>query len=261
MAPRRNPGVKSADRTMELLEFVAKSPHAPTFADMAKGLDIPNSSLFHLLHSLSNRGYLEQVKARGGYRLGPAVAELARHMFNPDDVVAVARPLVGELSNALNETSGFYEVRGDHAELMVASPALHPLRIDVSRGRMVPLYAASNGRVILAQFSDDQLAAYLARTSFEAFTSDTLRTPDELRQEIESIRETGFSETRGQFAMGIMSIAMAVRWGGEVVGSIGVMLPIARHTEEFGQMARRQLLTTVLRLERAFGTPPSPACT
>ncbi len=259
MAPKRNPGVKSADRTLELLEFVAKALEPPTFADLATGLDIPKSSLFHLLHSLSHRGYLEQVKARGGYRLGPAVVELARHVAISDDVAALIRPLVGGLSRALNETSGFYEPRGDHVELTVASPVLHPLQIDVSPGRMMPLYGASNGRVILAQFSDEELAAYIARTTFEAFTPATLRSAADLRRDIESIRRTGFSESRGEFAVGIMSIAVALRRGGQVLGSIGVILPIARHTEEFGHEARRQLLAAAQRFERTCDEPPPSA--
>ncbi len=162
------------------------------------------------------------------------------------------------MSRALNETSGFYEPRGDHAELTAASPALHPLQIDVSLGRMMPLYAASNGRVILAQFTDEQLTAYIARTSFEAFTPETLRSAAELRRDIESIRRTGFSESRGQFAVGIMSIATALRRGGEVVGSVGVILPIARHTEEFGREARRQLQGAAQRFERTCEEPPVP---
>ena len=251
MAQRRDPGAKSADRALDLLEHVARSTRPPSFADLSEALDIPKSSLFHLLHSLSRRGYLEQVRARGGYRLGAAVADLARQAGSPDSVIGVVRPLVGELSAALNETCGFYERRGDFAELRAASSAVHSLRIEMPLGRMLPLYAASNGRVILAKMTDPEVEAYIARTAFERFTPNTLTSPDELRRQITQIRQTGFSHTRGEFAAGITSIAVGVAHAGRMIGSIGVMMPIARYADAVGLEARRQLLTAACRFERA----------
>src|SRR5665213_3101583 len=259
MAQERSPGVKSADRTMDLLEFVAKALEPPSFADLSGALDIPKSSLFHLLRALSNRGYVEQVTPRGGYRLGPTVLELARHVFNPDGVASRVGPLIDELSAALNETAGFYEMHGDYAELTVASSAQHPLRIDMPLGRLMPLYAASNGRVLLAQLSDAQLDAYVARIAFEAFTPATINSAEALKREIGLIRRSGVAESNGEFAVGIMSIAMALREHGRVVGSIGVILPTARYTKAFGREARRQLMAAVSRFERACARlPPSP---
>lgn len=257
MAQERSPGVKSADRTMDLLEFVAKALEPPSFADLSGALDIPKSSLFHLLRVLSTRGYIEQVTPRGGYRLGPTVLELARHVFNPEGVAARVGPLIDELSTALNETSGFYEMHGDSAELTVASSAQHPLRIDMPLGRLMPLYAASNGRVLLAQLSDAQIDAYIARTVFEAFTPATISSAEALKQEIALIRRSGVAESNGEFAVGIMSIAMALREHGRVVGSIGVILPTARYTKAFGREARRQLMAAVSRFERVCARLPA----
>ena len=258
MAQERDPGVKSADRTMDLLEFVAKAPQAPSFAELSGALGIPKSSLFHLLRALANRGYVEQPAPRGGYRLGPTVLELARYVLNPEGLAARVGPLIDELSNALNETSGFYEMRGDQAELTVASSAWHPLRIDMALGRLMPLYAASNGRVLLAQLSDAQIDAYIARTVFEAFTPATISSAEALRQEIAIIRRTGIGESNGEFAVGIMSIAMCLREHGRVVGSIGVILPTPRYTKAFGREARRQLVAAVARFERISGRLPAP---
>jgi len=251
MAQGRDPGVKSADRTMDLLEHVAKAMEPPSFAELSAALHIPKSSLFHLLRALSNRGYVEQVAARGGYRLGPTVLELARHVFNPNAVAVRVGPLIDELSAALNETSGFYEMHGDFAELTVASSASHHLRIEMPLGRLMPLYAASNGRVLLAELSDAQIEAYIGRTTFEPFTPSTITSGEALKRELALIRRNGYAESHGEFAVGIMSIAMALREHGRVVGSIGVILPTPRYTKAFGQEARRQLTAAVSRFERA----------
>ena len=186
------------------------------------------------------------------------VLELARHVFNPNAVAVRVGPLIDELSAALNETSGFYEMHGDYAELTVASSAWHPLRIEMPLGRLMPLYAASNGRVLLAQLTDAQIDAYIARTAFEAFTPTTINSAETLKRDVAHIRRTGISETHGQFAVGIMSIAMALREHGQVVGSIGVIMPTPRYTKAFGLEVRRQLMAAVSRFERASEGLKSP---
>jgi DNA-binding IclR family transcriptional regulator len=241
--------VKSADRTIELLEFIGRAGEPPCFAQMSRELGIPKSSLFQLLTSLSRRGYVEQVSARGGYRLGSAVVDLAQHVLNPDNATTRLEPVIRELSASLNETCGFYVRSGDFAELTLASTAWHPLKIEMPLGRLMPLYAASHGRVILAELSDEQLDAYIARTTFDPFTPNTIRSGGELRDKIDQIRHDGFSHSESEFAVGIMSFAVALREGGRVLGSMGVILPTARYTEPFGVEARRQLLATALRFE------------
>jgi DNA-binding IclR family transcriptional regulator len=250
MANSRDPGVKSADRTIDLLEFLGRSQQPPTFAELSRDLAIPKSSLFHLLSSLARRGYVEQVATRGGYRLGPAVVDLARDVLNPDTVTARVEPLIRELSAVLNETCGFYQRFGDFAELTSASSAWHPLRIEMPLGRLMPLYAASHGRVLLTEFDDEQIDAYVARTAFESFTPYTIKSGDELKERIEEIRRLGYGQSSGEFAIGIMSIAVGLREEGRLLGSLGVILPTARHSEAFEQEARRQLLAAASRFER-----------
>ena len=48
MKPNPNAAVKSADRAIDILEYVADAPAPPSFSGMLTQLGIPRSSLFHL---------------------------------------------------------------------------------------------------------------------------------------------------------------------------------------------------------------------
>src|SRR5687768_15003512 len=104
------PLVKSAARFADILEFVADSANPPTFAEIASGLGVPKSSMFHLLATLSARGYLQQVEGSGGYQLWPAIGKLASRMRRPASFTARAQPVLKELCAILNESCGYYEL-------------------------------------------------------------------------------------------------------------------------------------------------------
>ncbi|WP_202945634.1 helix-turn-helix domain-containing protein [Pelagibacterium halotolerans] len=50
--------VKSADRTLDLLETLASAATGITATEISAALNIPKSSLFHLLGTLEDRGYV-----------------------------------------------------------------------------------------------------------------------------------------------------------------------------------------------------------
>ena len=58
MKPNPNAAVKSANRAIDILEYVADAPEPPSFSAMLAQLGIPRSSLFHLLNNLLARGYM-----------------------------------------------------------------------------------------------------------------------------------------------------------------------------------------------------------
>jgi DNA-binding IclR family transcriptional regulator len=246
----RDAGVKSAERTLNLLERIARAPRPATFAELSDGLGIPKSSLFHLLETLSRRGYVEQAGVRGGYRLGPAAFDLAQHAFTPDGVVARLQPLMRELTAELDCTVGYYEMRGDFMELLSATSARYARQIDIPLARMAPLYAASWGKALLADQSDALVDAYIARTPFRAFSATTLRTGEALKAEITEVRRTGFATSRGEFSVGVVSLALLLRQRGQMVGALGIAIPAADVTPEFEAEARRLLTATGARFGR-----------
>ncbi|HTI24211.1 MAG TPA: helix-turn-helix domain-containing protein, partial [Kutzneria sp.] len=58
-APTRPAAVKSADRTVELLEVMSRSERQLTLTELHKELSYPKSSLYMLLQTLVSRGWVE----------------------------------------------------------------------------------------------------------------------------------------------------------------------------------------------------------
>ena len=101
--------VKSATRTLDIIEYVVAHNRPLVAQEIAVALGIPVSSLSYLLGTLVDRGYLAREGRR--YSAGPGLERLqARtHGFT---LAERAAPLVRALRVQLNETASFWATNG-----------------------------------------------------------------------------------------------------------------------------------------------------
>jgi IclR family transcriptional regulator, acetate operon repressor len=248
-----DPPVKSALRTIDVLEFVAGTQPAPTFAEIAEALNIPNSSLFYLLNTLSKRGYLAQVREGGGYTLGKAVDALGARRGQLHSWRELAVPMLEELTKSLNETSAYAEPRGDEIETVAIKLATRSLLPVLRAGERFPLHLYSGGKLILASMSDEAVDAYIGRTKFERLTPNTIATAKALRKEVAEVRASGFGVSREENVIGVIGIAKALKTTNETVGTIGVVIATARYTPSIDAAVRRGLSSAADRFRAASG--------
>jgi DNA-binding IclR family transcriptional regulator len=240
--------VKSADRTLDLLEALAAAPKPLSPAELSAALGIPRSSLFHLAGTLIDRGYLT-VDAENRYRLGARLAEVFGRTRPEVHLGNLVDPVLQELSLAINETSGFSIQHGDDVEVVATHISQHALTYTMRKADLAPLYAVSAGKVILAHKSADWLDAYLQRVRFERFTPNTIQSHERLLREIERARLEGFGTVDQEFTPGIIGLAAPVSVDGRVIGAVNVAMPSVRADPTATSNIRQKLMIAVHRAE------------
>jgi DNA-binding IclR family transcriptional regulator len=255
MKPKSDAAVKSANRALDILEYVADATEPPTFSRMLSDLGFPRSSLFHLLNNLLARGYLEQQTSGGRYRLGQRVEHLAGRVQGPS-LAAIVLPHLRALSNALNETSGFNVWTGDNVEAIATAMGHQALAFTMKVGEHAPLYAISSGKIVLSRMSRADFEDYLDRIDMQPITPRTLQSKSALRRDVASARKDGFAYSHEEFTPGITGIATAVVKEGYLLGMLNLAVPTARFTAAQDAIFRRELrsaataLAQVLRIEK-----------
>lgn len=218
--------VKSAMRTLDILEFVIAQPNPMAAHEIAGALAIPVSSLSYLLSTLVDRGYLERRGRR--YAGGHGLKRLQLRDCEPSLADRVA-PLVRMLRTQLNETASFFVRQGNMAEALVTEVGEHALRYSIEVGRQAPLHALSSGKALLAALAPEELDAFFASTQLEPMTPHTFTSERRLRQELDEVRRTGFAQAREEYALGIASIGRTVTIEGEVAGALSLAIPLPRY--------------------------------
>jgi len=243
--------VKSADRTLDILEFLAEAPEPVSFSQLLSGLKIPRSSLFHLLNNLLSRGYLVQDGPNGRYCLGGKVMQLASRVRGPSVEVVVTR-FLRQLSAEFNETSAFYVQSGDAAEVVASISSSQALTYTMKAGERAPLYAVSGGKIMLACMPQEQIRSYMENVRLEAITPQTITSITRLRKEIAAVRREGFAYSREEFTPGITGLAVAVLDGTHFLGALNLAVPTVRFTPEQDAKFRRRMVSAATALGHAL---------
>ena len=230
MSEAKSGTVKSATRTLDIMEYAVAHVGHFTAQDVADTLGIPLSSMSYLLGTLVDREYLSRDGRR--YGRGPAMARLAA---GPGSVSPAerARPLVRSIRTKLNETTSFFARSGCEAEALVTEASDQALRYAVSPNSRAPLHALAAGKAILATLEPEELSAYFRESRREAMTVNTITSEKELRKEIEKVRKTGIARSREEFSPGIAAVARAM--GKD--GALSIAIPLARFDEAIEQRA------------------------
>ncbi|MFD1949818.1 IclR family transcriptional regulator [Sphingomonas arantia] len=233
--------VKSANRTLDIIEYIVARTRPMMAQEIATALAIPVSSLSYLLATLTERGYLLREGRR--YSAGPGLERLQTHApaFTLAETVA---PLVRTLRIQLNETSSFFVRRGWEVEALATEPGAHALRYAVQTGAGAPLHGFSAGKALLAALPEDELDRYFAESERSAFTATTIVSEAALRADIARIRETGIAHTREEHTPGIHGLGRVARIDGEVVGAFSVAIPTVRFNTDVERRAIALLIRT-----------------
>lgn len=217
--------VKSALRTLDVIEYVVAHRQGAVAQEIAAALGIPVSSLSYLLATLAEREYLMREGRR--YLPGPGLERLRA----PADALSLAdraTPLVRALKGELNETASFMVREGWEIEALVTEAGDHALRYAVEPGMRRPMHALASGKVLLATLPPDLLDRYFAESSRGALTERTRVAEADLRADLAVVRAAGFCIAREEATPGIIGTGIAVVRDGVALGSFSVAIPAVR---------------------------------
>lgn len=238
--------VKSATRTLDIIEYVVASGRTLVAQEISTALGIPVSSLSYLLSTLVERGYLQRQGRR--YTTGPGLERLQTRSsgFSLADRV---EPLVRTLRVQLNETVSFWVQHEWQVEPIATESSAQALRYAVDTGTRLPMHVVAAGKAILAALPEEELERYFAEAKLERFTPSSVTSAAKLRKQLADIRKTGFSFTDEEYSLGINGIGRVVTIGDNLVGALSVAIPKVRNTPALEQRAKELLKCTAEMLE------------
>ena len=225
--------VKSADRSLQILEFIAASRDGQSHKDLSRSLRIPGSSLSALLATLVSREYLSFDAVSRRYRIGPEILHLAGRYLASFDIVQLGAPILKSLVTSTSE-SALIAIRRQHNIQVVAkelcSESIQQM-IDV--GERAPLYATAAGKAILAYFSDEELKRYLASVKLEPLTSKTITNKKVLTRQLKQIAAGAIAYSLRENDEHIIAMAAPIfDLHRTVTASITVPVPVVRFNKD-----------------------------
>lgn len=229
--------VAGATRTLAVFEIFAREKRPLSNSEMARLLDVADSSSLDLLHTLHTVGYLMRTPRSLRYYPTTRLWEAAQQISENDPLSSVAREAVEQLAEKTGESAFFGVLDKEAVKVLAAQSSRQPLRYVVEVGDRVSLHASALGKALLGLQGEGELAAMLAKLSLKAVTSRTIIDPKRFKAEIARSRERGWAEALGEGTEGVDGLAVA-GWIGELPVGLALAGPnerMARHRDSYLQ--------------------------
>jgi IclR family KDG regulon transcriptional repressor len=227
-------GSPTLNRALEVLEELAAGPQAGmTAAQLAELTDSNRVSVHRILTGFLRHGLVRQESARGPYRLGFRLLELAEHVIQERELVPLAYPLLENLAERSGEACHLAVLDGGEAVYVAKIESSQSVRLVSRIGARVPLYCTALGKALMSAAADDVRERLLSMQSFQRRTEHTRTSANQLRQELDGIRDRGFAIDDIENEDGVRCVAAPVLdHTGRPIAAISVSGPASRVTPE-----------------------------
>ncbi|MBL0151735.1 MAG: IclR family transcriptional regulator [Ideonella sp.] len=243
-------------RGLQLLMQFSRDERELSGAELSRRLDLPRASVFRMLHTLQQCGFVERVGDGVTYRLGLAVLRLGFEYLSSMELTEHGRPVIEALRDACGYSAHLVVRDGREVVFIGKAPGRSALFHSIQVGARLPAHATVLGRLLLADLDLAALKALYPEKTLPVFTAKTPTTVAQLKALIEADRSAGFAISQGGFESGISTIAAPVfNERHEVAAAVSITVPSQRVDEaELGALvdqvrhAARQLTDRISHL-------------
>ncbi|HEX4472046.1 MAG TPA: IclR family transcriptional regulator C-terminal domain-containing protein [Nocardioides sp.] len=222
--------VEALARGLDVLRCFDESHRQMSLAEVAAGTGLARPTARRLLLTLQELGYVRSID--GAFSLTPKCLTLGTAYVASLGLWDIARPHLEALVRTTGESSSMAQLDGSDIVYVarVSVPKIIALRVDI--GTLFPAPVTSQGKVLLAALSPDELASVLAapsRSSVVLSPASVELIATRLDAELTQVRARGWALADEELAPGVRSIAVPVRDG---TGTVRAAMNVTVHAAE-----------------------------
>lgn len=239
--------VPAAENTLRILTYLAGRPAPVAASAIARELQLPRSTVYHLLTTLAAHGFVLHLKEDRRWGLGTSAFELAGGYARQQPLARRGRPLIATLSDRLGESAHLAVMSGGDVLYIVEERAPRRPALVTDVGVRLPAHLTASGRAMLAALPREQVRAlYPDVSAFPDRTGLGPRTPRQLREVLREVRARGYATEDSEVAAGLRSVGVAVRdHAGWPIAAVAVTWAGANPEEESLVAAVRETAATL----------------
>jgi DNA-binding IclR family transcriptional regulator len=203
--------VPAADQVLTILSYLGQRVRPVAAATIARDLDLPRSTTYHLLNALQQKGFVVHVPEDRSFALGVAAYELGTGYSRQAPLARLARMPLTTLVDRAAQNAHLAVLHGREVIYVIEerAPGKQPLVTDV--GVRLPAHLTASGRAMLAALPRQQVTALFPDPGAFVLRNDRgPRSLSALRQLLVEVRRRGFATEAGEVTEHFSSVAAAV---------------------------------------------------
>jgi IclR family transcriptional regulator, KDG regulon repressor len=203
------PSVKKA---FDIMRVISSSKGGIRLNEIAKTLDIAKSTVHGIISILEDIGAVRKDTSTRRYELGLTIFELGRKAYSQIDLREVARPVMENLMESVQETVFLGTLSGDNERILVLDvvDCSHDMKITSPVGTTLSLFAAAPGKAIMACMNEDTVMEIINKKGLPKLTDNSITVPDLFLKEIKKVRENGYAMDFEEYMPGVRAVAAPI---------------------------------------------------
>jgi DNA-binding IclR family transcriptional regulator len=232
-------GAKEDSRTdmvgkaLGLLVLLGDEPRGASAAELSRRAELPFSTTYRLLGSLTRDGFVDYEPDGRRYRLGLRVFQLGQRVSNHHGFAGTALPVLRRVTEETGEATILSVRDGDHHLTVNKVDGPQTFRVTSDPGHLGALHTTSVGKALVA-FADDAVRTRLLDgLELDSLTEFSITDRDAFRAEIELVRRRGYATMDEENELGMRAVAVPVfNSQGHAFASLATAVPVFRMSME-----------------------------
>jgi DNA-binding IclR family transcriptional regulator len=251
-----SPAVRKA---INLIELLCDQDRPLGLTEISQELDLNKHMVLRLLSTLEDTGWVVKHPEGPKYSVGMLPFHHTSKVVRRTNLRSASEQPLRALWQETGESTFLSVLYRGTAMLVEHLDGVGSIRVGAHVGERYPLNCTAAGKALLA-FGGSDLLAQAAERGFERPTPNSLCTMNELRGELERIREAGYALDREESITGVVCLGAPVfDHAGQLAGVVGLTVFSLAYTMVAveGQLALR-VVGAAAEISQALGWPGRP---
>lgn len=240
---------RNTERVLDIFELLSDTGNVGySLTEISSALDAPKSSIFPIVRTLTNRGYLHYNQVTSKYFIGYRLYEIGTMYVSDSNIGNAIYRVMEEIVNGCGETCHFAELNAGDVLFLQKIDLLEALRIYSAVGRRLPAYSTALGKALLSEKSRREILSLYPEGMY-ALTPYTITDLNALYEQLAEVRRAGYATECEEATRHVRSIAIPIRKNGVIAFALGISLPVSHYSEEKDALIRTLLLDAKQKVE------------
>ena len=220
-------------KALGLLVLLGDEPRGASAAELSRRAELPFSTTYRLLGSLTRDGFVDYEPDGRRYHLGLRIFQLGQRVSNHHGFAGTALPILRRVTEETGEATILSVRDGNHHLTVNKVDGPQTFRVTSDPGHLGALHTTSVGKALVA-FADDATRSRLVdELELEPLTEFSITDREAFRAEIELVRQRGFAVMDQENELGMRAVAVPVfNAQGTAFASLATAVPVFRMSVE-----------------------------
>jgi len=234
--------VQSVERALEILSCFSLTKPELTLIEICEMTKLPKPTVFRLLASLENSGFIARTADQQRYSVGIRVFELGNVYLSNLSIEQIFSPYMQEISQKYSIACNLAILDSGQVVYIASTNTSGPFQYAPIIGYRHYVHCSALGKSLLVDKSKEEILGILSETGMPALSPHTITKPKVYLEEIDEARRFGFTVDDQEGAVGIYCLAVPIRnRSGKVVAALSVSGPSPKYNDDFKESIIRDL--------------------